>query len=235
MPLGGVDEVVLAIERVALTTNNISCAALGDSLRHWEFFPTETQGWGHLPAWGFAEVLVSDVSGVEVGERFYGYFPIATHVVMKPQGVTGRGFHDGRELSAAYNQYTRCSADPAYRRQDENLLMLLRPLLTTSRCLADSLPGNVLLGADDALRERVHRHFGSALGHDCCAGATHSSPPEVEGGPRLADALQAFIRHVGNAGWLHWAEHTGFEAARSLIKDLCSGRADPQLGHVVVL
>src|SRR5690554_8183394 len=32
---------------------------------------------------------------LEVGERFYGYWPIATHLVVEPVRVTERGFYDG--------------------------------------------------------------------------------------------------------------------------------------------
>src|SRR6059058_3177117 len=87
-------EVVLKIERCAITTNNITYAAYGDSMQYWNFFPTGLEGWGHMPVWGFADVVASAVSGVEVGERFYGYYPIASHIWMKPERVTERGFYD---------------------------------------------------------------------------------------------------------------------------------------------
>ena len=52
---------------------------------------------------------------------------------------------------------------------------------------------------------------------------------------KFGDAQRAFIRHVGDAGWLQVTEHRGFEAAERLIAELCAGRADPRLGHVVSL
>ena len=52
---------------------------------------------------------------------------------------------------------------------------------------------------------------------------------------RFGDAQQRFIGHVRDAGWLRVAEHQGFEAAQELIKELCAGRTDPQLGYVVGL
>jgi len=52
---------------------------------------------------------------------------------------------------------------------------------------------------------------------------------------RFGEAQQRFIRHVGDAGWLRVAEHSGFAAAQGLIADLHAGRADPLLGHVVNL
>lgn len=144
-------EVLLKIGRVAVTTNNITYAAFGDAMQYWDFFPTGEQGWGHMPVWGFADVVASDVDGVAVGERFYGYWPIASHLRMQPVRVTERGFYDGAEhrksLTSAYNQYTRTTADPAYGAERENYQMLLRPLFITSFMLADFLQDNAFFGA----------------------------------------------------------------------------------------
>lgn len=144
-------EVLLAIERVALTTNNITYAAFGDAMQYWDFFPTNEPEFGHMPAWGLADVVASRSSGVEVGERFYGYFPIASHWRMRPERVTPRGFYDGAphraKLVSAYNHYVRCSADPAYAKADENYQIVLRPLFITSFLLADFLQDNAWFGA----------------------------------------------------------------------------------------
>ncbi len=144
-------EVLLKIDRVAVTTNNITYAAFGDAMQYWDFFPTGVQGWGHMPVWGFADVVASDVDGVAVGERFYGYWPIASHLRMQPVRVTERGFYDGAEhrksLTSAYNQYTRTATDPAYSAERENYQMLVRPLFITSFMLADFLQDNAFFGA----------------------------------------------------------------------------------------
>ncbi|WP_411884311.1 DUF2855 family protein [Polaromonas sp. YR568] len=144
-------EAVLKIRRVAVTTNNITYAAFGEAMQYWDFFPTGEADWGHMPVWGFADVESSSVPGVEVGERFYGYFPIASHLRVQPERVTERGFYDGaahrKALTSAYNQYMRCSADAAYRPEDENYQMLVRPLFITSFMLADFLQDNAFFGA----------------------------------------------------------------------------------------
>ena len=146
-------EALLRISRLALTTNNITYAAFGETphLRYWDFFPTGAAEWFHMPAWGFAEIVESTVEGLAVGERFYGYWPIASHVVMNPVRVSERGFYDGiphrRERTSAYNQYQRISTDAAYRAADENYQMLLRPLFITSFMLADFLEDNNFFGA----------------------------------------------------------------------------------------
>jgi len=146
-------EALLKIRRLAVTTNNITYAAFGDTphLRYWNFFPTGDDGWGHMPAWGFADVVSSTVDGLEVGERFYGYWPIASHLLVQPVRVTERGFYDGTphrlELTSAYNQYQRIRTDAAYRPEYENYQMLLRPLFITSFMLADFLEDNDFFGA----------------------------------------------------------------------------------------
>ncbi|HJV79792.1 DUF2855 family protein [Noviherbaspirillum sp.] len=148
-------EVLLKIDRVAITTNNITYAAFGDAMQYWEFFPTHCEGWGHMPVWGFAEVVLSEAEGVEVGERFYGYFPIASHIKMQADRVSKRGFYDvskhRQALVSAYNQYTRCSNDPAYVRENENYQMIVRPLFITSFMGADFLQDNKFFGARQIL------------------------------------------------------------------------------------
>jgi hypothetical protein len=79
-------EVRLKVDRVAVTTNNVTYAVFGDAMQYWNFFPTGSDGWGHVPVWGFADVVESRVPGVEPGERFYGYFPIASYGVHRLRG-----------------------------------------------------------------------------------------------------------------------------------------------------
>ncbi|HKX41806.1 MAG TPA: DUF2855 family protein, partial [Burkholderiaceae bacterium] len=88
---------------------------------------------------------------VAVGERFYGYWPIADEVVLWPVNVKPSGFVDGaphrRELHALYNQYLRCSADPGYVAAQEAQQALLRPLFITSFMIDDFLADNDFFGA----------------------------------------------------------------------------------------
>ncbi|HEX8956681.1 MAG TPA: DUF2855 family protein, partial [Burkholderiaceae bacterium] len=150
-PLLDEDEVILKIERAAITTNNITYAAFGDAMQYWDFFPTGDDDWGHMPVWGFARVAESKADGIERGELFYGYFPLASHIRMQAERVTERGFYDGsahrRTLVSAYNQYTRCSHDEAYRAGGENYQALVRPLFITSFMCADFLADNGFFGA----------------------------------------------------------------------------------------
>ncbi len=248
-------QALFKIHALALTANNITYAAFGDApaLRYWDFFPTEDADWGHMPAWGFASVVQSNVDGLEIGERFYGFWPVASHLIVEPVRVTERGFYDGAQhrlsLTSAYNQYQRTRTDAAYREANEAYQMLLRPLFITSFMLADYLSDNDFFGArqilissassktafgtafclqrqqsdipmvavtstgnrafvdslgcyqssinyqgletldpavptlyvdfsgDAELRARIHHHFGTALMHDCFAGAARTQTP----------------------------------------------------------
>lgn len=144
-------EVLLAIDTFALTANNITYAAFGEAMQYWNFFPAAEPGWGRVPVWGFADVIASACEGVAPGERIYGYFPMSTHVVLRPERVGAGGFVDGaahrKALHAVYNQYLRTSADPGYRASAEAQQMLLRPLFTTSFLIDDFLADNNDFGA----------------------------------------------------------------------------------------
>ncbi|MBB3605314.1 hypothetical protein FHT40_004998 [Mycolicibacterium sp. BK556] len=145
-------DVRLRIDTFALTSNNITYAALGDAMNYWQFFPTGEPATGCVPVWGFASVIESRCPGVEVGERFYGYWPIGDEIVLQATGVHPGGFTDGAEhrqaLHPIYNQYVRCSADPGYRADREAQQALLRPLFATSFLIDDFLADNGFFGAN---------------------------------------------------------------------------------------
>ena len=145
----------LRIDRFALTSNNITYGAFGDGMNYWSFFPTGDAGTGCIPVWGFATVTESRHGSLAVGERCYGYYPIADEVVLQPVAVDAQRFFDGaphrRELHSVYNQYLRCSSDPLYRPGDEDVLALYRPLFTTSFLIDDFLADNGFFGARQVL------------------------------------------------------------------------------------
>ena len=146
-PVLATGEALLRVDRVGLTANNVTYAVLGGAMRYWEFFPPGPRGlgpdWGLTPLWGFAEVVGSTVAGVEVGERVYGYLPPAGHLVVRPERVDESGFRDGSphraDLPSPYNVYRSTATDPAYRADQEDLLILFRPLFFTSFMLADQV------------------------------------------------------------------------------------------------
>ena len=144
-------QVRLHIDSFALTANNITYAAFGDAMNYWGFYPAD-EGWGRIPVWGFGTVLESRCPGVAPGEKFYGYYPMASSVVLNPVRLSPGGFHDGAghraALHAVYNQYLRCSADPFYSADTEDLQALLRPLFMTSWLIDDFLHDKQFFGAD---------------------------------------------------------------------------------------
>jgi hypothetical protein len=144
-------QVLFAIDRFALTANNITYAAFGDAMQYWNFFPAADPAEGRVPVWGFADVVASQCEGITVGERFYGYFPMSTHLIVQPERVAPGGFADGaahrKALHAVYNQYVRTSADTGYRADHEAQQMLLRPLFTTSFLIDDFLADNNFFNA----------------------------------------------------------------------------------------
>lgn len=149
-PTAAAGQAVLKVDRVGLTANNVTYAAMGDAMSYWQFFPAEA-GWGHVPLWGFADVVSSTVEGVEVGQRYFGYYPTASHLVVQPGAVSATGFRDLAEhrasLPSPYNGYQLVTADPAYEQEREDLQALYRPLFFTSFMLADFLADNDFFGA----------------------------------------------------------------------------------------
>ncbi|MDZ4381654.1 MAG: DUF2855 family protein [Parvibaculum sp.] len=143
-------QILVEIEKIALTANNITYAVAGDMLNYWSFFPAE-EGWGKIPVWGFARIVQSKCEGFAVGERIYGYLPMATHLVMQPEKVTAGSFLDlykqRRELHPVYNSYTRVTGA----RPHEDLEPVLRPLYTTSFLIDDWLADNEFFGAKQVL------------------------------------------------------------------------------------
>ena len=151
-PTATAGEVVLKVDRVGLTANNVTYAVLGDSMSYWKFFPAD-EGWAHVPLWGFADVVDSRVDGVEVGQRFFGYYPTASHLVVQAGQVNETGFRAVDEHRAAlpspYNGYQLVDTDPAYEKEHEDLQALYRPLFFTSFLLADFLVAAERLGERD--------------------------------------------------------------------------------------
>lgn len=143
-------QALLKVDRFALTANNITYAAFGDLMNYWGFFPAP-EGWGRVPVWGFADVVESRCAGVEPGQRFYGYYPMSTHLVVDPVRVSEAGFTDGaahrQALHGVYNNYSNVARDPGYDPAFEAQQMLLRPLFTTSFVLDDFAADNGFFGA----------------------------------------------------------------------------------------
>jgi len=143
-------EALFKIDAFSFTANNITYAAFGDAMKYWDFFPAP-KGWGMVPVWGFADVVESRAASIAVGDRFYGYFPMATHLKVAPANVSAAGFTDGaahrQHLSPIYNFYANTNTDPSYKADMEELQMIFRPLFMTSFLIDDFLDDNDFFGA----------------------------------------------------------------------------------------
>jgi Protein of unknown function (DUF2855) len=141
----------LVIDSFALTANNVTYAAFGDAMKYWDFFPSGAGDWGCVPVWGFAVVSESRAAGVEPGQRFYGYLPMGSHLVVQPERIGPGGFTDAaphrQALPAIYNRLTRCDTDPGYRADQEAQQAVLRPLFITSFLIDDFLADAGFFGA----------------------------------------------------------------------------------------
>ncbi|RZJ83123.1 MAG: DUF2855 family protein, partial [Brevundimonas sp.] len=150
-PSPGPGEVVLALDRFSLTTNNITYAAFGDAIGYWQVFPTGVDGWGLMPVWGFADVVASRAEGVAVGARVFGYFPMAGRLLVQAEKITPGGFADAAPWRKAvpdiYNRYVLVASDPHYAPELENAEALFRPLFITSYTAVGFLSDHDLFGA----------------------------------------------------------------------------------------
>ncbi len=121
-------EAQLLVERLALTTNNITYAVYGDQLGYWRLFPAP-EGWGRIPAWGYARVIGSRTAEIPEGARFFGVVPIGRHLTVRPVAQP-LGFMDGSphraELSPVYNVYRPVEG------QGDDAELIMRPLYGTA-------------------------------------------------------------------------------------------------------
>lgn len=124
----------LAVESFSVTSNNITYAVVGEQIGYWQFFPAP-EGFGIVPMWGHAKVVESNCDNFAIGERIYGYLPMASHLDVVPGKVSASGFVDVTDyrqpLPPIYNQYARLAADPEHDPSREAERMIFGPLFKT--------------------------------------------------------------------------------------------------------
>ncbi len=164
----GDGDVLIRVDEFALTANNITYAFAGDTIGYWQFFPEDAQ-WGVVPVWGFGTVIESRCAALPTGARLWGFLPMASHVVMRPQAVSARGFVDGAThraaLPAVYNRYALTANDPPALAAAADARSLLFPLLTTSWLIADYLADNALFGARQVIIGSASSKTGFGTAH----------------------------------------------------------------------
>ena len=136
------NQVLLEIDKFSFTSNNITYGVVGEQMNYWKFFPTQS-GSGIIPAWGLANVIISNHPDVQVGQRFYGYYPMSSHLLVTIDNVSSKGFVDVTEhrqtLPPIYNFYTNTEHDPTFTSETEDLISIFRPLFVTSFLIDDHL------------------------------------------------------------------------------------------------
>ena len=136
----GTDEVLLKTDSFGFSANNITYSVFGDKMGYWGFFPAD-DSWGIVPMWGFATVQESKSTDVKVGEKVYGYLPMASHLVITAGKISPTHFFDISEkrksISPVYDNYVRCATDPGYQVAREAWQLNYRPLFMTSFVLDD--------------------------------------------------------------------------------------------------
>jgi len=160
-------QVRFAIDRFALTSNNVSYAVAGDLLGYWGFFPAPDR-WGRVPAMGFGDVVESRHPEVAVGTRCFGFFPMASELVVdaRPSGdrLVDAAPHRAQH-APVYRSYVPTGADPLHAPAREDEILLLRGLFLTSFLIDDFLAEVAFPAADLAIVTSASSKTSIALAH----------------------------------------------------------------------
>jgi hypothetical protein len=169
--------VLLRVESFAVTANNITYAVIGDAFGYWNFFPAP-EGWGIVPMWGHAIVEGSEHPDIAVGERVYGYLPMASHLRVEPGNVSSGSFTDmaphRQAMSPIYNQYRRLANDPAHDPVREMQRMIFQPLFGTSFLIEAMFEKEKWFGADTLVMTSASSKTAMALAH-----VTRAKAPQI--------------------------------------------------------
>lgn len=191
-------EVVVRVEFFGLSANNVTYAALGKQLRYFEFFPID-EDWSALPVWGVGSVIESKAESVPIGTRLFGYFPAASHAILRVGAITPTGLQCARDFLprefGAYNQYGVAGRDPFYLDEREPLMVVTRPLFLTGLLLTDYLTVKDRLGAEVLLISSAASKTAYGLAAALhAAGAATVLGLASSGGQRVADTFGIYER-----------------------------------------
>jgi hypothetical protein len=190
------DEALLVkVTRFAFTANNITYAVTGDQLKYWTLFPAP-EGFGNIPVWGFGEVIASKHPTIAQGEILFGYFPMATHLVIEAADVSKRGLRDAaahrQGVAPVYNAYARVSGDPAYAGRQGDYQALLRPLFMLSFLVDDFLAENEFYGAHRVMLSSASSKTAFGLAH-----LLHTQRKDIQVIGLTSAANTEFVRSLG--------------------------------------
>ena len=189
------DALLVKVDRFAFTANNITYALLGDQLKYWQLFPAPA-GLGIIPVWGFGTVIASRHPLVSEGERLFGYFPMASHLLIEAGDVGRRGLRDAaphrQGVAAVYNAYTRIDDDPAFVGHQGDQQALVRPLFTLSFLVDDYIAENDFFGAVSVILSSASSKTAFGLAH-----LLHTQLRRLHVIGLTSSANAAFVRSLG--------------------------------------
>lgn len=192
----GDGEIRVAIDKFAVTSNNVGYAVSGEMIGYWKFFPTGEESWGKVTVWGMADVIESNSPDIEVGERLYGFFPMSSHLVMTPGRIKEASFTDVSphrlSLPALYNQYSRTRSEPKELHAIEDERCVLFPLFITGYVIADFLLDNNWFDAQQIIIGSVSSKTGIGLANFIKANGYEG---QVVG--LTSDQNEHFVRDLG--------------------------------------
>jgi hypothetical protein len=162
------DMLLVKVDRFAFTANNITYAMTGEELKYWQLFPA-LEGFGNIPVWGYGDVIASKHPGIGKGERLFGYFPMATHLLIEAGDVSKHGLRDvaahRQGIAPVYNAYARVGSDLAFTRHAGDHQALLRPLFMLSFLVDDFLAENDFFGAKRVMLSSASSKTAIGLAH----------------------------------------------------------------------
>ncbi|GAB7324428.1 hypothetical protein MBLNU13_g08359t1 [Cladosporium sp. NU13] len=110
---------------VSLTANNLTYARLGSIANWWDGFPVsaflsppynDTTTYGIVPVWGYAEIIESKTTGLEVGMILYGFWPSSTLPIdlqLQPTEPTGHYIDTTPHRQTMWSYYHRYTLAPS--------------------------------------------------------------------------------------------------------------------------
>ena len=163
-------EVIIEIDRLALTANTISYGIAGKSglIRYLESFPAP-QGYARMPFWGFGNIVASAHPELGVGERLYGFYPPSTYLLTKMDKVKPTSCRDMTacrgSIPAFYSEYARVAAEPGYAPEFDDMQSLLRPVISTSFLLENYITRHAFYGASNVIITSASSKTAFGFGH----------------------------------------------------------------------
>ena len=158
------DEVRVAIDKFAVTANNVSYCLGGEDL-YWSFYPADEQ-WGVVPVWGVGTVVESNNADAPVGTRLHGFYPMAGATVLRLQKKNDEQFVETSKhreaLPGLYSEYGNVTNNPKemMRFEDASCLFVI---LLTSYVVSDYCVANNYFDAEQIVVSSVSSKTGFGL------------------------------------------------------------------------